>query len=307
MASKIPRALIAWMQPVHGPVPGVNISSKMPRQLIPPRVQAPAPARAFFSTKPHPDPAAPLPAAAAMQNTEAQSSRPREAEPEFTPNLVASQLGDAHKIKDALDLYRLNDWGFVLFRCTYRSQEKWDKFAALVWGHARDPFEEAGLMHVYARMRWTVFENPAGLDGADIVETSRRFMDWVERGPGGRELAGSVFCNFPPDCVDTPRHTFFLHVDEESLESVVDDARAREKGGYFCTVVRANNVFFNGVEALGNGEYLWDGGRRLEEEDMEDICKRVRIDDLVGVYADLQVSQDLWYCLAQFGDNIFVR
>ncbi|KAK4120465.1 hypothetical protein N657DRAFT_648959 [Parathielavia appendiculata] len=306
MTSRYPRALRAWIQPVRGPIPGAYISSKMPRQLIPPRVQAPALARAFFSTKPYPDPTAPLPATAAMQpNTEAQSSRPQD-KPQLTPKLVASKFSDAHTIKRALDLYRLNDWGFVLFRCTYRSQEKWDKYADLVRGHARDCFEEAGLMDVYARMRWTVFEDPAALEGADMVETSRRFVDWVERGPGGRELAGS---EFSPDCPNTPRHTFFLHVDEESLESVVDDARAKEKGGYFCTVVMAKIVFLNGIEALGKGEYLWvwDGGRRLEEEDMEDMSKRVRIDDLVGLYADLQVNPHMWYYLSQSGDNIFGR
>lgn len=76
---------------------------------------------AFFSTKPDPDRTAPLPASAA-QNTEARTAL--QDEPEFTPELVNSPLGHAHTIKDALENYRLSSWGFVLFRCTYRSQEK---------------------------------------------------------------------------------------------------------------------------------------------------------------------------------------
>ncbi|KAK4119858.1 hypothetical protein N657DRAFT_684167 [Parathielavia appendiculata] len=115
--------------------------------------------------------------------------------------------GDAHTIKDALELHRLFCWGFVLFRCTYRSQENWEKFLARVQGHARERFEQAGLMDVYARMRWTVFEDAAGLDGADIAETSRRFVDWLQRGLGGEKLAGSVV---PLFMGGSPRHEFFF-------------------------------------------------------------------------------------------------
>lgn len=123
-------------------------------------------------------------------------------------------------------------------------------FVALVQGHARDRFERAGLMDVYARIRWTVFEDAAAPDGASIDETSRRFIEWVEPGPGAQELVGSVFAPTRAQA-STPRHTFYLHVDEESLESVVDDAKAREEGGYFATVVFAENVMLQVAE--------WDG------------------------------------------------
>ncbi|KAJ4305961.1 hypothetical protein N0V88_000751 [Collariella sp. IMI 366227] len=141
-------------------------------------------------------------------------------------------LGEPYTIRDALELYNLSTWGFVLIRCTYGSQEKWDKFLARVQGRAREMFEKAGLMDVYARMRWTIFEDAAVLDGADILETTRRFVEWVDRGPGGQELVGSVFGTTMAK-TNTPRHNFFFHVDEESLESVVDDekvAKALEEG-----------------------------------------------------------------------------
>ncbi|KAK4032562.1 hypothetical protein C8A01DRAFT_40998 [Parachaetomium inaequale] len=219
--------------------------------------------------------------------------------------LVESPLGDAYTIKDALEIYRLSDWGFVLFRCTYGSQEKWEKFVALVQGHARECFEQAGMMDVYARMRWTVFEDAAALDDAGIVETSRRFVEWVEQGPGGRELAGSVFGPTIAE-TDTPRHIFFLYVDEESLESVVDDTKARAKGGYFCTVVRADNVVRGLLERDQEKGVYYREGRELEEDEMEELRKRVRIDHLVCLYAELQVSLDCWYDLLWFDDNIFV-
>ncbi|KAK4125406.1 hypothetical protein N657DRAFT_631721 [Parathielavia appendiculata] len=180
------------------------------------------------------------------------------------------------------------------------------KFLALVQGHARECFEQAGLIDVYSRMRWTVFEDAAGLDGADIAETSRRFIDLVQRGPGGEELAGSAFTSI---IGGTPRHEFFLHVDEESLESVVDDAKAKEKSGYFCTVVMPGNVVLWEIKRDREGIYRFcEDGREVEEDEMWDLRKRVRIDDPVSLYAELHVSLDLWYCLLSFPDNpdIFV-
>ncbi|KAK4128844.1 hypothetical protein N657DRAFT_639352 [Parathielavia appendiculata] len=100
-------------------------------------------------------------------------------------------------------------------------------------------------------------------------------------------------------------HTFFFHVDEESLESVVDDMKSRERGGYFCTVVRANNVVFNRIESREKGVYF-DNAQKLKEDEMWDLRRRVRVDDLVGLYAEFQVGPDLWYCLSSFGDDIFV-
>ncbi|KAG7289199.1 hypothetical protein NEMBOFW57_005562 [Staphylotrichum longicolle] len=193
---------------------------------------------------------------------------PRLPQPTLTPSRTPSRK------------YRLSCWGFVLFRCTYRSQEKWDKFVALVQQHARDEFEEAKLMDVYSRMRWTVFEDEATLDGADIVETSRRFVEWAERGPGGQELAGSVF---PPNTAATARHTFFIHVDEETLESVADDAKATEKGRYLATVVRPGNILLHALER--NREtgafYSHEEGRELDEDEMYDMSKRIKINDLL--------------------------
>jgi len=296
MASRLlQRTVMARVRPARGLLPYAHAS--LLRRRIPLPLQSPT----FFSAKPDPGPTASLPAAA-VQNTEIPAA-PRD-EFEYTPPLDFSPLGEVYTIKDALEKYRLSCWGFVLFRCTYRSQEKWEKFVALVQGHARDEFERAGLMDVYARMRWTVIEDAAALDGADIVETSRRFVEWVERGPGGQELAGSVF---KPHTAATARHTFFIHVDEESLESVTDDAKASEKGGYFATVVRPDNILLNALER--NREtgafYSQVDGQELEEDEMWDMSKRVRIDDLVHLYADLEVSPDGWYCLIWLDGNTF--
>ncbi|KAK4103540.1 hypothetical protein N658DRAFT_484458 [Parathielavia hyrcaniae] len=261
---------------------------------------------ALFSTKPDPEPPAPL-LAAAKQKAAIERLYPNISRDSLHDVLNHSlplpynALGGIYCIKDALDLYRLPYWGFVLFRCTYRSQEKWEKFLALVQKHARERFEEAGLMDVYARVRWAVFEDAAGLDGVDIAETSRRFVDWVERGPGGKERSALT----PPVLSGAPRYEFFLHVDEESLESVVDDAKARDKrSGYFCRMVKPYPVVEWDIKRDREGVYRFrEDEQELEEEDMWEASKIVKIDDLVDLYGGLHQFVDGWSTLSSYPGN----
>lgn len=82
---------------------------------------------------------------------------------------------EATAIQKSLEKYKVAQWGFVLFRCTYGSQEKWDKFVALLKADAHDFFEWRDMEHVYDSLAWTIIEDAETLDGAGIVETSRRF------------------------------------------------------------------------------------------------------------------------------------
>jgi hypothetical protein len=192
-----------------------------------------------------------------------------------------------------------------MFRCTYRSQEKWDKFVALAKGHAREYFEQCRMRSVYDRMQWTIIEDAAALDGADIVETSRRFEEWVHRGPGRQEMVGT---KFSPTMHYSPRYTMFLHVDEESLESVVDDVKARERGGYFCKVVNGEAVMLDGNALLAakDREEARAEGEEVEVFELYEFRKWVKIDDLVDLYASLQLYLYGWYNIDMDGDIILV-
>ena len=101
---------------------------------------------------------------------------------------------DATKLQASLEQYDIPRWGFVIYRCTYSSQEKWDKFIGLVKKHARDYFEKTRMERVHDRLSWTIIEDADTLDGADIVETSRRFKDWADS-QGKQEMEGSEFSN----------------------------------------------------------------------------------------------------------------
>ncbi|KAL2126340.1 hypothetical protein VTI74DRAFT_1161 [Chaetomium olivicolor] len=158
------------------------------------------------------------------------------------------------------------------------------------------------MERVYDHIRWTIIEDAAALDGADILETSRRFVDWVDQGPGRQEMQGSAFTSTWHYC---PRYTFFLHVDEESLESVVDDAKAREPGGYFCKVVRGDLVLLAEREREEVRD-VEDADQEVEEAELWDQRRRVKINDLVSLYATLQRYIDSWYYLLMDDRDIVV-
>jgi len=199
---------------------------------------------------------------------------------------------DGTGIEASLEQYGLSQWGFVVVRCTYSSQEKWDKFMGLVKEHARDYFIPSFWMEdIHDSLVWTVIEDAETLDGADIVETSRTFEAWVGS-QGKQEMEGSVFTTTRHYW---PRYTYFMHVDDESLESVVDEAKAREDGGYFCKVVRAEMVLLREQDRAA-GTYHEPEGLEAWEADYEerDFRKRVKIDKLVQLYCHL-LEIDAWY------------
>ncbi|KAG7286938.1 hypothetical protein NEMBOFW57_006438 [Staphylotrichum longicolle] len=205
---------------------------------------------------------------------------------------------EASQILAALDKYQIAHWGFVIFRCTYASEEKWDKFLAHLRELAQEYFQyETGpTRNLHETMAWTVIEDAEMLDGADILQTSRIFDEWVTKGNLGKGLQEMRGSRFNAEWHYSPRYTYFLHVDEESLESVVDDEKRLAPGGYFCTVVRAENVLIWEKELLTGQSY--DSGidnGELDDESLRDHRKRVRVDDLMSLYGVLQEEINVWY------------
>jgi hypothetical protein len=104
----------------------------------------------------------------------------------------------------------------------------------------------------------------------------------------------------------------FLHIDEDGLERVVDNAKARAKGGFSCKIVNANAVMLedNALAAAKDREdvraALGVGEAEIYGE-LREFRKRVNIDGLVDLYADLQVKLDAWYDLCNYGRRCYCR
>jgi hypothetical protein len=174
--------------------------------------------------------------------------------------------------------------GFVIFRCTYSSQEKWDKFLTL----AKQEFHHYSVEDVYDKLAWTIIEDTETLDGATILDTSRNFREWVEN-VGREELQGSVFKD---PWYAAPRYSYFIYIDEESLQSVVVAEKAREPNGYFCKVVREDSVMLREEERQAGR--IPDDLDLEDEDELRDLRKRVKLDDIVDVYTALLDNETWW-------------
>jgi hypothetical protein len=190
-------------------------------------------------------------------------------------------------IAKSLEEDELDHWGFVIYRYTYGSQTKWDKFMALVKQESRNTLRDYGTgdLSVFDKMAWTVIEDAKTLDGANLLETTTRFEKWTAADK--KEARGLLS--------RTPRHNYFIYVDEESLESVVDEKKAGDKKtGYFCKVVFPSSVRNREISLL-NGGIPADQDPLDEQVELLDCVKKVRLHDLVFLYTDMLKNIDGWY------------
>jgi hypothetical protein len=204
----------------------------------------------------------------------------------------------------------VKQWGFVIYRCTYKSQEKWETFISLIKEDARECLEGHG--DLWETLNWTIFEDPA-MDGVDYAEPSQRFGEWVET-EGSEEIKGSVSTEEQQRFRRMqPRYNFFLYVNEEALDSVVDAAEANDRGrpnGYYVTVVRQDSI----VERLAKKERLARkaAGEELPDDEMEGdlddfeedeeeedykrhFRQRIKAWDIVPMYAGTIEGHHWWY------------
>ena len=131
----------------------------------------------------------------------------------------------AEQIQDLLSFYRLQRWGFVIYRCTYGNDDAWASFMR----HLNQRTKQHVLTDTYdspnlaGSLDWNVQEDQS-LDGASKDEVRRRFKQWV---------ASSARAEFPSDLdadktrflpIENPRYNYCIHVDRASLNSVVKHA-----------------------------------------------------------------------------------
>jgi hypothetical protein len=126
-----------------------------------------------------------------------------------TVNLARALKEDGHKI-----------WGFVIYRCTYKDDDKWKSFMdhfrkeieRSVWGSERDALLE--------KLDITVLEDPSWED-AFTATIRDYFKEWCETAPE-REQGAS--CPPPPQISKAWRYKFCIQVNSYALESFDEDA-----------------------------------------------------------------------------------
>lgn len=127
---------------------------------------------------------------------------------------------------DQIKMYLRRDrhriWGFVVYRCTYSSDEDWVRFMDILRQENRKAlsYEEGGL-EMWESLDMTVFEDRSTLDGASKGFVREQFREWCKSAPQQEQGAEA-------EAGCSQRYRYCLQVDEASLRSVVD---ALPRGG----------------------------------------------------------------------------
>ncbi|KAJ5248570.1 hypothetical protein N7468_000021 [Penicillium chermesinum] len=127
-------------------------------------------------------------------------------------------------------------WGFVIYRCTYANNHDWQKFLDLYYSEAKSTLELYRGLDLLDDFAPTVIEDPS-FEGATTRELREHFKTWAqvavfrEQNITALQASGSYF--------STGRYRFFIMVDQESLESVLNAPDRNKVGMAFVRLVNA--------------------------------------------------------------------
>ncbi|RWA12799.1 hypothetical protein EKO27_g2301 [Xylaria grammica] len=139
-----------------------------------------------------------------------------------------STQSDEANVRDHLLQHRHRKWGFVIYRCTYEADADWARFMAIVSARARDGLESSDAPDILRMHHWRVFDDRKQFDGASKDHVRRHFRSWCASDEAMAEQYRIDSQPVRPDGLDTmlgmtPRYTYCIHVDAESLRSVIHD------------------------------------------------------------------------------------
>ncbi|KAM7203457.1 hypothetical protein V8F20_004051 [Naviculisporaceae sp. PSN 640] len=217
--------------------------------------------------------------------------------------------------------FKLREWGFVIVRTTYSSDTKWAEFISILNENVRHWFtvhNHQHLSHLLPKHVFTVIQDPAKLNKANLGVTAQVFHDWVHSPQAKAEREGTVFTE---NWIYSPRYDFYVLADERTVNQIVrlhtirqplppSDAIFRYDFLFNVKIVHAQQVeayrqagdsWEGWPEEHRHGNGINDNREVIEEEvdgdDIEDLVKRVKIFEIVDLYAVLANDLDMWFNL----------
>ncbi|KFZ18150.1 hypothetical protein V501_01344 [Pseudogymnoascus sp. VKM F-4519 (FW-2642)] len=112
-------------------------------------------------------------------------------------------------------------WGFVIYRCTYDSDDDWNKFMGLLRRHIRRSFEFYNRLDIMDSLSLTIIEDKSIFDDASTSFVRKHFKQWAATAPEQEQGVG-----IGPGL--SQRYRYCIQVDDYALESIMED----ENDGY---------------------------------------------------------------------------
>lgn len=119
-------------------------------------------------------------------------------------------------ISDDLQYHKEEKWGWIIYRTTYNDDAAWELFKDRInkWTRIDDPDAPPAVLR---GMDWTFISDRSTLDGASREQLRERFRAWRETAVQAENPRRDPAVTFM-----SGRYRFFLQVDGESLQSVVE-------------------------------------------------------------------------------------
>ncbi len=125
----------------------------------------------------------------------------------------------ADRLEKALKEAGFQTWGFVIYRCTYRSDSDWAEFLRRYRSRIADSLEHENGLDLLHSLQTTVFENQERYESASTTTIREDFQQWARTAVQEEQDVSPDMLRFAN--IEAARYRFCLFVNEESLQSVL--------------------------------------------------------------------------------------
>lgn len=167
---------------------------------------------------------------------------------------------EGERVRDFNNLSGQKKWGFVIYRCTYGDDAAWARFMEIFHERALGDLQDEDAEDVLPSLDLKVISDPT-LDGASKRDVQERFRLWTaseeaQAEKGTREMP-------MPDVMQlgglAARYQFCLHVDRDSLESIVTRAP------------QPPNIDRDAIGYVNVIDAIWEDNERFDDATGEDL------------------------------------
>lgn len=126
--------------------------------------------------------------------------------------------GDGELGENVSWLRQAPHWGFLVYRCDYRSDDAWKTFvnswSSRVKSYLNEQYGDADLV---GKMLFTVKDDRPSLDNASVERVHKLFSEWIrsDEAHTERKAAGYGHISFP-------RYDYCVHVDARALDTCLE-------------------------------------------------------------------------------------
>jgi hypothetical protein len=127
----------------------------------------------------------------------------------------------AEYIRGYLEADKHQVWGWVIYRCTYESDEDWAKLMDIFHRSIKIKLERCGGLDLLDSCHLTVIEDKDTLDDASTAVVREHFKQWCMTAPQNEQGGANQ--------MRSQRYQFCVQVDDESINSILYEAPPPEK------------------------------------------------------------------------------